>query len=128
MKNTQEQGITIVALTIAVILLFIIVGATIGVALEGLDSIEETLQAGSDTEKTSIMEALQGDIENIRTKRLLKGQNISEADVVGVMEAFATQHPSELTYKDSKIESTKGFEISVDEVIEQCKIEKEKVE
>ena len=129
MKKTQEKGITMVALTIGIILLLIILEASVRIGLDGLDSVDETLQAGSDTEKTSIMEALQGEIEDLRTKRLLKGQTISESDIREIMEAFATQY-SELTYNDSTsiMESTKGFKISVDEVMKQCQIEKEKTE
>ena len=121
MKNTRERGITIISLAIALILLLIITGAIIGITLDGLDSVDKTQKAGEYTEKTSLLEVLQGEIENIRTQKLIKGQTISEEDIENVMKDLAEKY-SELTYNNSKITSTKRFEITKEEVKERCQI------
>lgn len=115
MKQNKEKGITIISLAITLILLVIIAGASIMTLLDGLDSIDETKEAGSNMEKTSIIEAIQGEIENLRTVKLINGNNITDEDILGIMEKFANQY-SGLSYSNSKIISTKGFEISIDEV------------
>ena len=126
MNVKDEKGINLIALVVTIIVLLIIAGTGVMVGLEGLGSIDNSKKAGEGMEKASIIEALRGEVEDLRTRRLLKGQKINDDDIKQIMEAFVQQTNSvktegektELTYENAKIISTKGFEITVNEVKE----------
>lgn len=128
MKIKNEKGITLISLSITIIILIIMAGAGVVVGLEGIDTIDQSKEAGIAKEKTSIIEALKGEAEDLRTKRILKGEsnNLTDDDIKNIMEAFviqtndakANQEKIELSYENGKITSIKDFEITINEVRE----------
>lgn len=132
MKLKEENGITLISLAIMLIIIAMIAGIVVSTGLEGANSVDKSKETGMLMEKTSIIEALQVDLEKLRVKKLLSGSaNISDDEIKKVMQEFVTKkgdvidldkHTQELTYEDEKIKSTKGFEITVEEVKNQCQI------
>lgn len=124
MKFMNEKGITLISLAITIIVLLIIAGSGIMIGLDGIKTIDQSKQAGVEMEKTSIIEALKGEVEELRTIKMIRGQEITDSDIEQIMEAFVKQTNSvktddekkELTYTDKKIISIKDFEITVAEV------------
>lgn len=132
MRLKNENGITLISLSIMLIILVLIAGIVISTGLDGANSVDKSKEAGMLMEKKSIIEALQVDIEKLRTKKLLSGNSsISDDDIKTIMQEFVNKkgevidlnnQTKDLTYEDGKIKSIKGFEITIEEVKAQCQI------
>lgn len=126
MKLKKENGITLISLAIMMIVIVIITGIVITTGLDGANSVDKSKETGMLMEKKSIMDALQVDIENLRVNKLLYGKEIDPIEIEDIMRAFVdkkgdvidlNKQTKELTYEDGKIKSTKGFEITVEEML-----------
>ena len=132
MRLKNENGITLISLSIMLIILVLISGIVISTGLDGANSVDKSKEAGMLMEKKSIIEALQVDIEKLRTKKLLSGNSsISDEEIREIMQEFVNKkgevidlnnQTKDLTYEDGKIKSIKGFEVTIEEVKEQWQL------
>lgn len=126
-KNYGNDGITLIALMITIIVLLILAGVTLNLTL-GEGGIFKTAQSASkEHEKSQLKEELDLAILDIRTQKLAEGKEMTREDLKGLESIGAiidnTDIITEGEYKDYYFDIDENYEVNIQDKIRGVKPE-----
>lgn len=114
---THQNGITLIALVITIIILLILAGVTINVTLGENGIFNKTKQATEEYKKEGIKEELEVAIVDIQAKKLQEGKEFKREDLQELENIGATIEsvviPAEGEYKDYYFEIDENYVVTI---------------
>ncbi|MCI8352739.1 MAG: hypothetical protein HFJ58_03945 [Clostridia bacterium] len=118
-ESKKQNGITLIALIITIIILLILAGVTINVLI-GENGLFNTAQkAGEEYTKSQLKEELEIEIANIQSKKIANGEEISREDLwelekIGAI-MISVGKPAEGEYKDYNFTVDENYVVTIGE-------------